>query len=403
MNSSKVKDVKKIAVLRAGALGDFIVTLPALKAIRAAYPDGEIVILGKPWHKKFLLKNRTPADRVIVVPVIKGVRDELHEVEDAGSTEAFFEQVKQEQFDIAINFQGNGIPANPFIKRLNAKLTVGLTSEYAEKLDRSLNFYYYQSEVIRYLEVVKLIGAYTSDIEPQINILQQDEEEIEGFIRSLNNKPFIVLQPCAVDIRRMWPLENYPLLADKLKQTNIEVVFTGSEEDKNAVDDIITSMKESAINICGFSVGGLTALLSKAALVIGADTGPLHLASAVNTPTIGIYWAPNLINWGPVTRGIHRPVVSWNMACPLCGIIPNDPYPFEPRTNCNHAISFVRDITVQQVLDAAVKLCPQLLQERTENKFQFTEEGLKIETQENSEQDAQVSDTDMYRHRHNGS
>src|SRR4051794_29570492 len=100
MNSLKVKDVKKIAVLRAGALGDFIVTLPALQAIRAAYYDAEIILLGKPWHKKFLLKNRTPVDRVIVVPVKKGVRDEWHEVEEAGSTEAFFEQVKQEQFDI---------------------------------------------------------------------------------------------------------------------------------------------------------------------------------------------------------------------------------------------------------------------------------------------------------------
>jgi len=389
MQSSKVENVQKIAVLRTGALGDFIVTLPALKAIRSTYPDAEIILLGEPWHKKFLLKNRTPVDRVIVVPVKKGVRDELQEIENTAAIEAFFEAVKKEQFDIAISFQGNGVSANPFIKRLNAKLTIGLTSENAEKLDRSLNFYYYQSEVIRYLEVVKLVGAYSFDPEPQINVLKQDEQELEGFIRSLNNRPFIVLQPCAVDIRRMWPLENYPLLADKLKQKNIEVVFTGSEKDKSGIDEIIASMKERAVNTCGeFSLGGLTTLLSKAASVIGADTGPLHLARAVNTPTIGIYWAPNLINWGPVTRCIHRPVVSWNMACPFCGIIPNDPYPFEPRTNCDHAISFVRDITVQQVWNAAVELCPHLLMDRTENKFRLAEEGLKIEAHEkNSEQD----------------
>src|SRR4051794_24622573 len=192
MNSLNVIDAKKIAVLRAGALGDFIVTLPALRAIRSAYPHAEIILLGNPWHKKFLFKDRTPVDRVIVLPVKKGARDELHEVEDAVSTEAFFKQVKQEQFVIAINFQGNGVSANPFIKRLNAKLTVRLTSEYAEKLDRNLNFYYYQSEVIRCLEVAKLIDAYTSELEPQINILKQDPHEIEGFIRSLNNNPLII-------------------------------------------------------------------------------------------------------------------------------------------------------------------------------------------------------------------
>jgi ADP-heptose:LPS heptosyltransferase len=366
MRLSKVEGVQKIAVLRTGALGDFIVTLPALKAIRSTYPDAEIILLGTPWHKKFLHKNRTPADRVIVVPVKKGVRGESHEVENAAETEAFFEQIQYEQFDIAISFQGNGVSANPFIKRLNAKLTVGLTSNDAEKLDRNLNFYYYQSEVIRYLEVVKLIGAYTSDLEPQVNVLKEDEEEIKDFMRLLD-KPFIVLQPCAVDIRRMWPLENYPLLADTLKQKKIEIVFTGSEADKSAVDNIVASMKERAINVCGkFSLGGLAALLSKATLVIGADTGPLHLARAVNTPTIGIYWAPNFINWGPVTRSIHRPVVSWEMACPFCGIIPNDPYPFEPKTNCDHAISFVRDITVQQVLDMVNELCPHPLKERNE-------------------------------------
>jgi ADP-heptose:LPS heptosyltransferase len=354
MNSLKVEGVKKIAVLRAGAIGDFIVILPALKAIRIAYPDAEIILLAGAWHKNFLLKNRTPVDRVIVLPVKKGVREELQEAENTATTEAFFKAAKQEQFDIAISLQGNGISANPFIKCLNAKLTVGLTSKNSETLDRCLNFYYYQSEVIRCLEVVKLIGAHTTTLEPEINVLKQDEQEIQGFMRSLDNKPFVVLQSCAVDMRRMWPLENYPLLADKLKQKNIEVVFTGSEEDKSAIEDIVTLMKEKAINVCGeFSLGGLTALLSKASLVIGADTGPLHLARAVNTPTVGIYWAPNLINWGPVTRSIHHPVVSWNMTCPFCGIIPNDPYPFEPRINCDHAISFVRDITVQQVLDAA--------------------------------------------------
>src|SRR5438105_9585332 len=105
--NSKVEGVQKIAVLRAGALGDFIVTLTALKAIRSAYPGAEIILLGKPWHKKFLLKNRTPVDRVIAIPVKKGVRDELYEVEDAAVTEAFFEAVKQEQFDIVVSFQGN--------------------------------------------------------------------------------------------------------------------------------------------------------------------------------------------------------------------------------------------------------------------------------------------------------
>src|SRR5690349_19796217 len=141
--SLRISNVKKIAVLRSGALGDFIVTLPALKAIRDTYPDAEIVLLGKPWHKKFLIAGRTPIDRVVVVPVKKGIREDDNEVEDEEAIELFYEDMEDEKFDIAINFQGNGVSANPFIKKFNAGLTVGLTSENAEHLDRDINFYYY--------------------------------------------------------------------------------------------------------------------------------------------------------------------------------------------------------------------------------------------------------------------
>ncbi len=350
----RLKNIQKIAVSRANALGDFIVTLPALKALRTTYPKAEIVLLGKTWHQQFLIKGRSPVDRVIVVPVKKGIRNEVGETENENEVNAFIGQMQEEQFDVVLNFQGNGISANSFIKQFGAKLTVGLTCEKSEKLDRSIDYYYYQSEAIRFLEVVKLIGATTSDLEPELNVLQHDKEEVAGFMSILTNKPFIVLHPVAMDVRRMWPLENYARLADELKEKQYEVIFTGGPEDRQIVDDIIYNMNSSAINACGnFSLGGLAAILLDAALMISADTGPLHLARAVNTPTIGFYWAPNLINWGPLTRTIHRPLISWKMECPLCGIVPNDPYPFEPKTEtCDHPVSFVRDISIEQVSEA---------------------------------------------------
>lgn len=70
--------------------------------------------------------------------------------------------------------------------------------------------------------------------------------------------------------------------------------------------------------------------------------------------------APNLINWGPLDRAIHRPVVSWDLACPLCGVVPNDPYPFEPKDQCPHLVSFVRDISVQDILKRIYALFPGL-------------------------------------------
>ncbi|MCW3081931.1 glycosyltransferase family 9 protein [Segetibacter sp.] len=355
-----LKNIQKIAILRANAVGDFIVILPAIKALRSTYPDAEIVLLGKPWHQQFLIKDRCGIDRVIVVPVKKGIRNETGQTEDPIEVEGFVNQMRREQFDVVLNFQGNGISANPFIKQFGAKLTAGLTCEKAEKLDRSIDYYYYQSEVVRFLEVVKLIGATTTALEPELNVLQEDENEVADFLSILKNKSFIVLHPIAMDTRRMWPLENYAGLSDELRQRSFEVVFTGAPEDREIVDDIIYNTNYSAINACGdFSLGGLAALLSKAALMISADTGPLHLARAVNTSTVGFYWAPNLINWGPLTRSIHRPLISWKMECPICGTVPNDPYPFEPKTDvCDHPVSFVSGISIEQVLTAVEQLLP---------------------------------------------
>lgn len=349
--TGKIEGVKKIAILRANALGDFIVTLPAITAIKNAYQEAEIVLLGKDWHQEFVV-GRTLVDRVITVPVKKGIRSESGHAEDQDEVEKFVQEMRQEKFDIVINFQGNGISANPFIKQFTAGLTVGLTCNQAEALDRSIDYYYYQNEVIRFLEVAKLIGAHTSQLEPQLDVLNEDLNEVKDFLPIRKNLRYAVLHPVAIDTRRMWPLENYARLADELVQRGFEPVFTGAAADRQVIDDIIYDMNYDATNAAGeFSLGGLAAVLSKASLMISADTGPLHLGRAVGTKTVGFYWAPNLINWGPLTRTLHRPLISWKLECPICGIVPNNPYPFEPHTEtCDHPVSFVRDITVEQVV-----------------------------------------------------
>jgi ADP-heptose:LPS heptosyltransferase len=357
-NELLVPGVKKIAILRANALGDFIVTLPAIHAIRAAYPHAELVLLGKPWHKDFLEGKRTPIDRVVVIPVSSGLREEPGEVPDEEQLNIFFSGSEKERYDIAMHFQGKGIAANPFLKRLNAKLTVGLTCPQAISLDRSVEFYYYQSEVIRYLEVASLIGASRGKLEPEINILQKDRDEALAYLRRIGSGPYIVLHPCGTDLRRMWQNEKFSELGDFLAMKGYKVIFTGSENDSEVVSSIIHSMKYPGLNASGLlSLGGLAGLFSESKLVVSIDTGPLHLARASGTRTIGIYWAPNFINWGPLTRSDHRPVISWRLECPHCGVIPNDPYPYEPsQSGCPHLFSSISDITVGNVIDELIDL-----------------------------------------------
>lgn len=349
---SKVDNVKKIAVLRAGALGDIMVILPALHALRQTYPLAEIILLGRQWQQEFLVKGRCPVDRVEVVPAQHGIGNAYGQHEEIYALDDFFTRMRAEEFDIAMSFHGNGISANPFINKVGARVTAGSWCKGAVALDRSIHYYYYQHEVMRYLEIAKLVGATTDVWEPSFSILPDDWDEVKRLDIDYECERYILINPVANDSRRMWPLEKYSSLADSLVKRNANVVFVGSMIDHAIADDIISMMKYKAINACGITIGGLAALASRARLMIAPDTGPLHVAQAVQCPTVGLYWAPNVINWAPLNRAIHRPVISWQLACPKCGIIPNDPYPFEPQTTCKHEVSFIRDIPASAILQA---------------------------------------------------
>lgn len=351
----KLKDVRKIACLRANAIGDLIVTLPAIQSIKKAYPKSEIVLLSNKWQADFLIPGRSAVDRVITIPAIKGLNASVSA--DKREIADFLHEVRNEKFDIVFAMQGRGKSANPFVNQLNARLTIGFISEDTEKTDRYYPYFYYQNEILKYIELAKLAGAESNDLRAVIQVMPQDEFEITAILNEMNCADYIVLHPFAKDLRRMWPIENYAELASELVRKNVNVVFTGSSDDRPMIENLISQVNINVVNAAGrLSLGGLSALLSKAVLVIGADTGPIHLARAVNTPTICFYWAPNLINWGPLFCDIHRPLISWEMHCPFCGIIPNDPYPYEPQNGCTHNISFVRDISVQKVLNTVESL-----------------------------------------------
>lgn len=354
MMYDKLKDVRKIACLRANAIGDLIVTLPAIQNIKTAYPEAEIVLLSNKWQADFLVPGRSAIDRVITIPKIKGLNADVNASNQKISE--FFNEMRKEAFDIVFAMQGRGKSANPFVNQFHARMTVGFISDGTEKTDRYYPYFYYQNEILKYIELAKLAGAESNDLKAVVHVLPEDEIEISE-IRIELNRDYVVLHPFANDLRRMWPIENYAELAYELSKREFDVVFTGSSEDRPAIEKLVSQLNINVVNAAGrLSLGGLSALLSHAALVIGADTGPIHLARAVNTPTICFYWAPNLINWGPLFCDIHRPLISWEMRCPFCGIIPNDPYPYEPKNGCTHDISFVRDISVQKVLNTVESL-----------------------------------------------
>ncbi len=150
--SDLVENVRKIAVLRAGGLGDFIFTLPALGALRESYPKAEITLLGGPLQTG-LLENRTePVQRAILVPPSTGVNGPDTGVEeDEEELTRFFERMREERFDLALQLHGGGGYSNPFVGKLGARVTAGTQAPGAPPLDRTVPYVYFQSEIMRYL------------------------------------------------------------------------------------------------------------------------------------------------------------------------------------------------------------------------------------------------------------
>ena len=350
-----IPGVAKIAVLRPNSLGDFIFSEPALRAVRNAYPRAEIVYLGLEWHVAYL-PNRFPAvDRVEVVPVSEGVFWEPGMEINPEEQEEFFRRMQAEEFDLAIQLFGGGRFSNPFTRRLGACFAVGAKDEDAIPLDRWTPYQYYQHEVLRNLEVVSLVGARTEFIEPQVPVLEGDLAEAEPVIERLT-KPFVVIHPGASSVRRRWPAAYFAQVADAIVQKlDMQVVLTGVAWEEETVRQVEQEMEQEAVNLCGqLTLPGFTAFLSQAGLVITNNTGPLHLALAVGTPAIGLFFAEHVITTLPLFRRNFQPLISWNRHCPDCGKY-CDKAELDNRAAypCQHLVSFLEEIQPEQVFQEA--------------------------------------------------
>jgi ADP-heptose:LPS heptosyltransferase len=355
----RLSGVARIAVLRANALGDYLVTVPALEALRAAYPDAEVVLLGADWHAGFLAGRPGPVDRVVPVPPSRGVREPAaDEVEDPAVLDVFFKAMQAERFDLAVQLHGGGRWSNPFVRRLGARWTVGLSTRDAEPLDRTVRYAFYQPEIARFLEVVALVGAAPVRLEPRVALRDRDRAEAATALAGIPG-PVVAVHPGARDGRRRWPAAHFATVGDGLAARGARVVVTGSAAERAVVAEVVDRMRHPAVPLVdAVSVGGLAALYARCALLVSNDTGPRHLAAAVGTATVAVYWAGNLVNYGPLSRSRHRVHVSWTMQCPVCGadsVEPELPAPHRGRT-CPHDASFVTSVDPQAVLADAVEL-----------------------------------------------
>jgi ADP-heptose:LPS heptosyltransferase len=340
--------VRKIVVLRANGIGDLMFSMPALDALRAAHPHAEIVLLGAAHHHELLANRPGPVDRVETVPIWPGVRGAPGQPVDEAEIGRFFTRMRDEEFDVAIQMHGGGAHSNAFLMRLGARLNVGLRADDAPPLDRWVRYVYFQPEVLRYLEVVALLGVTPTRIEPRFAVTDDDRRAVRDVWQPVGSRGSVVLNPGATDSRRRWSGDRFARVGDAVAALGFDVVVSGGCEDVKLAEEVVAAMGHPATSVAGrLSLPGLVGLLADAALVVSNDSGPLHLAAAVGTPTVGIYWCGNALNGGPTIVHRHRKAISWQLTCSVCGV--------DCTTGgCEHGASFVDRVTVDEVVREAL-------------------------------------------------
>lgn len=315
----KFPDVFRIAVLRGGGLGDLLFALPAVSALSAAYPGATITLLGTPCHAELLAGTEGPVRDVRVLPTAEGIRPGP---EDPAALEAFLVSMKRERFDLAVQLHGGGRFSNPFLLRLGARHTVGSRTADAARLERSLPYTYYQHEPLRGLEVAGLAGAPPVGLEARLKPLDENVVRVQSLLHGPDDSSATVaIHPGATDPRRRWPAERFGEVAAACAAEGCRVLVIGTPEERELAGEVVEAAgSERVVSVAGrLGLGTLAALLGSCDVLVGNDSGPRHLAQALGTPTVGLYWVGNLINAGPLGRSMHRVHLSWATRCPECG------------------------------------------------------------------------------------
>jgi ADP-heptose:LPS heptosyltransferase len=307
--------VPRIAVFRALQLGDMLCSVPALRALRAAYPHAEITLIGLPWARVFVERYRPLIDDLLVFPGAPGFPEQ--EQSGAGLAE-FLASARKRRFDLALQMHGSGGIANDMVFAFGACECAGFVQPGESRAGRFLPWPEQLPEPERYLALMRRLRVPVHDAHLYFPLTERDHEECDRLLRGSAPARAAVVHPGAQLPSRRWPSNRFATVADYLARQGLDVVLTGTAEEAPLVASVAQAMRANAIDLAGkTTLGGLAALVSRARLVVCNDTGLSHLAAALQTPSVVVASGSDTQRWAPQDRMLHR-VLAHYPPCRPC-------------------------------------------------------------------------------------
>jgi ADP-heptose:LPS heptosyltransferase len=282
---------QKILIVRPDAIGDFVLTLPLVEALKIKYPNAEIHFLAQPYLNQITTLKIIPANQ----PFLKQLK-----------------AIKKEKYDIAIlPFLDTSYAFLVWLARIPQrigdanKLIPALFLNQAIKL----NYQNLQIHVVEHnLKLSSLLPPSKSgpnNGSQKVPLLEGEAKQSEaGGADKAGGAGKIIIQPCTGGSDKSWNWENYVDIIRYIREHHSQkIVLTGAGEHEERIMDMIdTKSGIPCERLSGFgTLAQLVTLLKEAHLVIGTNTGPLHLAAHLKRPVISLFLSPHIkpLQWHP--------------------------------------------------------------------------------------------------------
>ncbi|MGB5218933.1 MAG: lipopolysaccharide heptosyltransferase II [Smithella sp.] len=335
------KGLNKILIRGANWIGDAIMTLPAVASIRATYPQAHIAILAKPLVAD-IYKIFSDLDEIIIYE---------NKFDHPMGVFALALILRDKKFDAAILLQ-NAIEAA--IIALAARIPVragydsdarGLLLSHSVRRTKEIRKVH---QVDYYLEMVKTLGCVPVNREMHLEdrINPPDVQEILGKFLPDTQKTVIGIAPGATyGPAKKWFPDRFAAVADRLSEKySAQVILMGGKADAETARDVQRLAGTKFINLCGkTSVREAVSLISQCKLFISNDSGLMHVAGALNVPTVAIFGSTNPVTTSPAGR--RSMIVRQDVPCSPC-----------LKKECPSDFRCMKLISIEDVLQAVSKL-----------------------------------------------
>lgn len=300
-------DTRNILIIKPSSLGDIVLALPALTALRKSFPDSKISWLIRPEFAP-LLENHPHLTEIITFDR-KFLGKAWFHPGALGSLISLIRRLRRAKFDAVIDFQG-------LFRTASLAWLSGCKKRFGMAKTRELAHLFYTHKTTQtkelihlvdyYLEITKTAGAAESDVQFVLPHHPEAVDSLSRLLKSHDIEPenYAVFIPSSAHKDKRWPIERFAELAEKISsQFGLPIVATGNAGEAALIEKLKELAKVPIANIAAqTSLSELVVLLKNAKLVVSNDTGPGHIAAALSTPLVLMFSWSNPARIAPYKR-----------------------------------------------------------------------------------------------------